>query len=214
LEGGEKQVARKKNNSKHPRDENGKISESAALERALDEFFVNPKEDGSLDNAVDELYMGAVKPDRASHEYLSFRLADERFAVSILFIEEILLTPVITDLPRTEPTILGVLSLRGTIVPVVDLRLLLGLYATDVERSNRVLIVNVSDELVGLFVDEVMNVIRLKDDEIEPPPAVFGRQETEHMLGVGRFSGEMYTLLDLQSVVDLDRFVYKHARGV
>jgi purine-binding chemotaxis protein CheW len=63
------------------------------------------------------------------------------------------------------------------------------------------------DELVGLLVDEVRHVIRLKDEDIEPPPGVFDRVEAEHIVGVGRQEGEMYTLLDLDSVIQIDRYL-------
>ena len=109
--------------------------------------------------------------------------------------------------------ILGVLSLRGMIVPVVDLRLLIGLDELPQTRRSRILIVDADGELIGLLVDEVRHVIRLGEQDIEAPPPLFGRTETEHMLGVGRFDGEMYTLIDLLSIVDLDRFIDKASGG-
>ena len=146
-------------------------------------------------------------PSDLVDEYLCFRLANELFAISIMFIREIIKPTTVTDLPRTEPEILGILSLRGTVVPVVDLRRLLGLDRTPGTRRARILIVDTQDELVGLLVDEVRHVIRLREDDVEPPPAVFGRSETEHMLGVGRVDGEMYILLDVHSVIKLEKFI-------
>ena len=73
--------------------------------------------------------------------------------------------------------------------------------------DTRILIVQLKDEMVGLLVDEVRHVIRLKDEDVEPPPGVFDRMEAEHIVGVGRQEGEMYTLLDLDSVIQIDRYL-------
>lgn len=188
---------------------------AGAFERALSEFFVSPDDPDRLEaNAPDIHFLSSeTMGGEAMQEYLSFRLSDELFAVSILFIKEIIKPKVFTDVPRTAPVILGVLSLRGTIVPVVDLRLLIGLDELPQTRRSRILIVNAGDELVGLLVDEVRHVIRLGEHDIEPPPPVFDRTETEHMLGVGRFDGEMFTLIDLLSIVDLERFIDKASGG-
>ncbi|MBW2699239.1 MAG: purine-binding chemotaxis protein CheW [Deltaproteobacteria bacterium] len=171
---------------------------------SLDAFFLRPEEGG---------FDGGLAVRRSSQaeerEYLSFRLADEIFAVSIDFIREIMKPPVSTPMPRTEPVILGVFSLRGDILPLVDFRILLRVDESPVTRKSRVLVVKLSDESVGLLVDEVMNVLRFAEDDIEPPPAVFGRMEAEHLVGVGRFEGVMITLIDLEEVVRLDPFVCK-----
>ena len=171
---------------------------------ALDGFFLRDEE-GGFDGGL------AVRSSRQAEEreYLSFRLADEIFAVSIDFIREIMKPPISTPMPRTEPVILGVFSLRGDILPLVDFRILLRVDESPMTRKSRVLVVKLSSESVGLLVDEVMNVLRFAEDDIEPPPAVFGRMEAEHLLGVGRFEGVMITLIDLEEVVRLDPFVHK-----
>jgi chemotaxis signal transduction protein len=188
---------------------------ASAFERALDEFFVSPDDQDRFEASAPDIHLLASEATsgEAVQEYLSFRLSDELFAVSILFIKEIIKPPVFTAVPRTAPVILGVLSLRGTIVPVVDLRLLIGLDESPQTRRSRILIVDADGELIGLLVDEVRHVIRLGDQDIEPPPALFGRTETEHMLGLGRFDGEMFTLIDLLSIVDLERFIDQASGG-
>lgn len=178
--------------------------------RALKEFFVSPDEMDvagamSLDLYRDE--MDTRLRAEGVQEYLSFVLSDESYAVNIFHIKEIIKPPMITEVPRTEPVILGVLNLRGMIAAVVDLRRRLGLEAVEQTRKSRILIVQLKDELVGLLVDEVKHVIRLKDEDIEPPPGVFDRVEAEHIVGVGRQEGEIYTLLDLDSVIQIDRYL-------
>lgn len=178
--------------------------------RALQEFFVSPDEMDAAGAMSLDLYrdeMDTRLRAEGVQEYLSFVLADESYAVNIFHIKEIIKPPMITEVPRTEKVILGVLNLRGMIAAVVDLRRRLGLEAAEQTRKSRILIVQLRDELVGLLVDEVRHVIRLKDEDIEPPPGVFDRVEAEHIVGVGRQEGEMYTLLDLDSVIQIDRYL-------
>lgn len=185
-------------------------AKSEALERALSEFFVDPNGPSA---AVADVHRTPELASAKVQEYLSFRLGEELFAVNILNIKEIIKPAAVTELPRCEPVILGILSLRGTILPVVDLRMLLGHEQSPLTRSARVLIVTDGDELIGLLVDEVRQVLHLADENIEPPPGVFGRSETEHMLGVGRIEGEMYILLDVGLWMNLDRFIRKVPGG-
>jgi purine-binding chemotaxis protein CheW len=178
--------------------------------RALEEFFVSPDEMDAAGAMSLDLYrdeMDTRLRAEGVQEYLSFVLADESYAVNIFHIKEIIKPPMITEVPRTEKVILGVLNLRGMIAAVVDLRRRLGLEASEQTRKSRILIIQLRDELVGLLVDEVRHVIRLKDEDIEPPPGVFDRVEAEHIVGVGRQEGEMYTLLDLDSVIQIDRYL-------
>ncbi len=178
--------------------------------RALEEFFVSPDEMGttgamSLDVYRDE--MDTRLRAEGVQEYLSFVLAGESYAVSIFHVKEIIKPPMITEVPRTEPVIMGVLNLRGMIAAVVDLRRRLGLEVAEQTRKSRILIIKQRDEPVGILVDEVRHVIRLRDEDVEPPPGVFDRMEAEHIVGVGRQDGEMYTLLDLDSIIQIDRYL-------
>ena len=174
------------------------------LQESLDGFFLR-NEEGPFEGGM------AVRSPRLAQEreYLSFRLSNEIFAVDIQFLREIIKPPVATPVPRTEALILGVFSLRGDILPLVDLRRFLRLDEAPVTRASRVLVMQLPRESVGLLVDQVRHVLSLTDDDIEPPPAVFGRMETEHLVGVGRYEGEMITLIDLREAVRLDPYVNK-----
>jgi len=186
-------------------------------DKAMAEFFASDNERGYVSSMSLDLYRDQIDTRlRAEgvHEYLSFALSDELFAVNILHIKEIIKPPMITEVPRTEPVILGVLSLRGTIVPVVDLRRRLNLAVEPQTRKSRILIAEISYNLTGLLVDEVRQVIRLREDDIEQAPGVFDRAEAEHIAGVGRHEGEMYTLLDLESVVQIDKYIRVSVGGM
>jgi purine-binding chemotaxis protein CheW len=184
------------------------------FEQVLNDFFASPEELG-VDDGLRLMTPGqegeAARRQQQLQEYLSFRLADESYAISILYIKEIIKLPLITAVPRTESVILGILSLRGVVVPLIDLRLRLGLEAAPTTRKSRVLIVQANDDLIGLLVDEVQNVIRLSENQIEGAPGLFGRAEGENIVGVGRSEGEMYTLLNLAAVTQVERYLRKRA---
>jgi chemotaxis signal transduction protein len=193
-----------------------KVSSNSGFEQVLQEFFLAPDEQGEEPEVFD-VYRGELVLQQGEdkiQEYLSFRLANENFAVSILEVKEIIKLPLITMVPRINPVILGILSLRGLVVPVIDLRKRLGLAVSPQDRKSRILIVQTVHDLVGLLIDEVRQVIRLQEKDIEPPPSVFGRQELEHMVGVGRYEGEMFTLLNLAAVVQIQSSRNKRSEGV
>ena len=135
-------------------------------------------------------------------EFLTFSLGDDLFGVDLARIKEILSLPPITLVPRAARSIVGICSVRGLLVSVMDLRLRLGLETRPRTRRARILLVTTDHgEVVGLLVDEVRHVVRLSEDELELAPAL-GGDMSEHVLGVGRSHGEFIVLLDLAAVVE------------
>lgn len=131
-------------------------------------------------------------------EYLAFSLGNEAYAIEIGHIVEILKPLPITEIPRADPDVVGVMSVRGRLVAVLDLKRRFRLARTfTMDRKSRVLLVDVVDEEIGLLVDEVLQVYRLSESEIEPP-TVLGTEQAPHVLGVGRpAGGAVLMLLDL-----------------
>lgn len=145
------------------------------------------------------VYKGARGP---LAEYLAFVLAGDVYAVSIRSVREILKPPPFTEVPRSPPEVLGVVSVRGLLVTVVDLRRRLRLVESAATRRSRVLLVEVDGgELIGLLVDEVLQVHRLAEGEIEPASSVLGGQLADYVLGIGRPEGELVILLDLRAII-------------
>jgi purine-binding chemotaxis protein CheW len=138
-------------------------------------------------------------------EYLAFVLAGETYAVQIAHVAEILRPPPITEVPRAPRTVLGVISVRGRLVTVVDLRRRFRLPETPIDRKTRVLLSeSASGEQVGLLVEEVQQVWRLASEEIEPAH-VLGGDQPAHIAGIGRPSdseGTILILLDLRPILE------------
>jgi purine-binding chemotaxis protein CheW len=131
-------------------------------------------------------------------EYLAFMLGTEAYAIEIGSIVEILKPLPITEVPRADPDVVGVMSVRGRLVAVLDLKRRFRLARTfTMDRKSRILLVDAAFEEIGLLVDEVLQVYRLSETEIEPP-TVLGSEQPPHVVGIGRpAGGAVLMLLDL-----------------
>lgn len=135
-------------------------------------------------------------------EFLVFLLAGELYGVELTRIKEILSPPPITQVPRAAREVVGVCSVRGLLVTVLDLRRKLRLVERPLTRRARVLLATSElGEVIGLLVDEVRQVVRLSENEIEVAAAALGGDVAEHVLGVGRPEGAFLILLDLRAIV-------------
>jgi purine-binding chemotaxis protein CheW len=138
-------------------------------------------------------------------EYLAFGLAGETYAVRIAHVAEILRPPPITEVPRAPSTVLGVISVRGKLVTVVDLRRRFYLAPASIDRKSRILLADPgTGEQVGLLVDDVQQVWRLASEEIEAA-SVLGGEQAPHIAGIGRpaaSGGVMLILLELRPIVE------------
>lgn len=134
-----------------------------------------------------------------TREYLVFFVSEERLALPLGAVKEILKIAPLTPVPRARRDVLGILSVRGRITTVVCLRTRLGLAAQESSRSARILLVDRGDEVIGMRVDSVTEVLRLRPAEIEAAD-VIGAGLTEHVTGIGRPAGggpsDVVVLLD------------------
>lgn len=146
----------------------------------------------------------AKKGDRGPlAEYLAFTLAEDTYAVPIELVREILKPPPLAEVPRAPRDVLGVASVRGLLITVVDLRQRLRRERSEITRRSRILLVEgLESELFGLLVDEVRQVYRLSESEIEAAGHVLGGQLAEHVIGIGRPEGALVTIVDLRPFID------------
>ena len=134
-------------------------------------------------------------------ELLAFLLADEEYAVDVLEVREIIRLQPITVVPRAPEWIRGIVTLRGVIVPIYDLRRRLGFARAEPGPDARVVVVSHGEEPAGLLVDRITQVVRVPADRVEPPPQTIGTVEAEYLRGVVRLEERLVILLDLARVL-------------
>ena len=110
----------------------------------------------------------------------------------------------LSDIPRAPEFVLGIISLRGVVVPVFDLRQRLNLGGSELMPSSRIVVCSLNDTTVGLLVDSINQVINLVDEDVEPPPGVLSGLDREMVAGIGRYQKRMIILLNLPRVLDLE----------
>ncbi len=129
-------------------------------------------------------------------QLVSFRLAGEEFCLEILRMREIIRARELTRVPNSPPYVEGVLNLRGRIIPVVNLRLRVGLRREEVSAATRIIVVEVNNNLLGFVVDSVSEVLRIPASKVEPPPRIT-KVEREYIAGVAQLEDRLLLLLDL-----------------
>jgi purine-binding chemotaxis protein CheW len=142
-----------------------------------------------------------------SSQYLTFQLAGEEFAVGILKVREILELPPLTRVPKTPQFVRGVMNLRGSVVPVIDLAVKFGLPETTATRWTCVVVVEVESEglrsVMGVLADTVSQVIDLRREEMEPAPDFGTRVKVDYLLGLGRLGKKFVLILDIDTVLSM-----------
>lgn len=145
-----------------------------------------------------ELEEEAAEPAVQELETLSFRLGSEEYLVMVEQVKEVLKLRDLTPVPHAPDYVPGVISLRGTVLPVIDLAKRLGLAAAARDEKSRIIVVNLDDEDAGLIVDRVMGVVRFLPDAIQPAPETVEQGAgAEFLKGIVRKDGKLYILLDL-----------------
>jgi purine-binding chemotaxis protein CheW len=160
--------------------------------------------------ATEETYLRATDAAKArpTRAVLTFVVGGETYGLDILHIREIIKVVEITEVPRTPGFLLGVISVRGLVIPVIDLRARLRLDHLPLTRAARILVADRDGEPFGLLVDAVTGVVRFADAEIEPPPSTLSVADANFLAGIGRYSlgkrQKMVILLHLDAVVDFE----------
>lgn len=134
-------------------------------------------------------------------QYLTFNLADEYYGVDILKVQEIKGYTSVTRIPNTPAYLKGVLNLRGTIVPIVDLRMKFGMGTTEPTAFTVMVVVNVRNRIMGFMVDAVSDVLDLATKDIQPPPELGSAVDITFVAGIGNSNDRLVTLLDIDRVL-------------
>ena len=134
-------------------------------------------------------------------ELVGMKLGDEEYAIDVLKIQEIIKTVEITVVPRLDDYVLGVMNLRGKVIPVMDLRIKFNLNTHDFDQTTRIIVVRFDRSNIGFVVDEVTAVIRVTKEMIEPAPPLVGSVGQEYILGICRYDDRLVMILDIDRVL-------------
>jgi purine-binding chemotaxis protein CheW len=137
-------------------------------------------------------------------QLVSFRLAQEEYGIEITKVQEIILMGEITRVPQTPDYIKGLINLRSTVIPIVDLRLRFGLAEEPATDETRIMVVNVAGKTIGIIVDAVSEVLRITKDQIAPPPPTVAGLGREYLTGLVKLEHRLLILLDIDKILGRD----------
>ena len=150
-----------------------------------------------------------------NHQLLTFTLGSEVYAMEVATTREVLEFTGLTPIPRMPGWIRGVLNLRGTVIPVLDLKQKLGMGRTEQSRDSCILILELSldgeQTIVGILADSVREVFEVEHAQIEPPPRFGSQVSTEYLRGVGHRNGTLFILLDVQKIFAINELTLAEA---
>jgi purine-binding chemotaxis protein CheW len=137
------------------------------------------------------------------YQLVVFELANECYGVDIAAVESIIKMQAITVVPHAPAFVEGVTNLRGSVLPVVDLRKRFGLPAVEGSRNTRIIVVTIHDIKVGMTVDAVSEVLRVSEEAIEPTPPMVMTVDSSFITGIAKVGDRLVILLDLSKVLSL-----------
>jgi len=135
-------------------------------------------------------------------QLVTFNVGEEEFGVGILAVREINRMMEITRVPHAPDFVEGVVNLRGQVIPVVDLRKRFNLEAVERDKNSRIVVVELSEKVVGFLVDSVSEVLRVDKSIMEPPPAIVAGIDREYLEGVVKLDDRLLILLNLRRLLN------------
>ena len=141
-------------------------------------------------------------------QFLTFSLAEDIFAIDVIMAKEVLDFSEVTKVPQTPDYMLGVINLRGSVVPVIDMRLKFGMDDAEKTRDSCIIVVEVNIDgesiTVGAMADSVREVMDMNESQIEPPPRIGTKLNTEFIKGMGNLGDKFVIILDINKVFSAD----------
>ena len=135
-----------------------------------------------------------------ARQLITCELGDQSLGIDIMAVREIRAWSLATPLPNVPPYVRGVVNLRGTVLPVIDLRMRLGLGQTDPSQRHVIIVVMIGDQLQGLIVDAVNDIVTVADADLQPPPVIGGEATGGFLEGLVPVDGRMVMVLDLAAL--------------
>lgn len=136
----------------------------------------------------------------ASVQIVCFKIGKEEYGIDILKVQEILNLPKITLLPKAAEFILGVIELRGKVLPIIDLSKRFGIESSNTSKTLRAIVVKIKGKKVGLAIDSVSHVVKVDSEAIEPPPAIVKGISGRYIVGIAKVNEEFVVVLDIDQI--------------
>src|SRR6185436_7945041 len=140
-------------------------------------------------------------PLQTGREFLTFRLGGEEYGIDILKVQEIRGYDAVTRIANAPEFIKGVINLRGTIVPIIDMRIKFKVCEATYNQFTVVIVLNVGNRVVGMVVDSVSDVVALTPEQIRPAPEFHASMDTDYLVGLGALEGRMLILVEIEKLM-------------
>ncbi len=147
-----------------------------------------------------------LKVDDDVIQWVTFRLADENYGIAVMQVQEVLRVTEITPVPGAPDYVLGIINLRGNVVTVLDTRKRFGLPGHEMDDASRIIIIESGEQVVGLLVDSVAEVVYLRAAEIESSPNVGNEESSRYIQGVHSQEGQLLILVDVNKLLTEDEW--------
>jgi purine-binding chemotaxis protein CheW len=156
------------------------------------------------------------------NQYLTFKLAEEVYAINVANIKEVLAVPKVRRVPRMPDFLSGVINLRGSVVPVLDIRLKFGFGSTPISIDTGIIVTEVfeiekgDDDVgftIGIFSDIVQKVVTIEPTMIEPPPKIGFAIDTDFIVGMGHIDDEFVVILNINKLLSEDELMLSPVDG-
>lgn len=143
-----------------------------------------------------------VKEDKEKTEYLCFLLGDEEYAIDVKLAKEVLKLREITPVPKTTDIILGIVAIRGEMIPVFDIKKILGIDSIDYDEKNKkIVLIKIENDPVCIIIDQIIQIRKISQDQIEPSPINVSITKQEFINGVVMLEDKMIRILNIEKIL-------------
>src|SRR5690554_2765885 len=138
------------------------------------------------------------------NQFVVFKVGIEEYAIPILKVNEIIRLKgiTITEVPNTQKYVLGIINLRGEVIPIIDLRMKFNMPQKELDDSNRIIIVNIEDKSIGLMEDSVSEVAHIEQEDITQPPEEISDINSRYITGVAKYKDRIFIILDIDIITN------------
>lgn len=134
-------------------------------------------------------------------QYIVVKIGNEQYGINIKYIDNIVRMQRVTRVPKAQDYFSGVINLRGEVIPVMSIRIKLGLDSDNYTDKTRIIIIKIDNGIVGMIVDEVKEVVTLEEESVEKVSYETMDEKMNYISGIGKFNNELISLLDVGSVL-------------